>query len=104
MDNEKLIEVFDEVLVIQKDNEKITTIALTDKRILFLDYMTNDGLEVLRIAKGVNFNRCKEVYYEIDLNNISMLMEDEYYKVMLKDNTSFEFNNKKLYKLLEGDK
>lgn len=103
MDGEKLIYVFDEVLVIQNDNEKITTIALTDKRILFLDYMTNDGLDALKITKGVNFKRYKEVYYEIDLNDINMLIEEEYYKVMLKDNRSFEFNNKMLYELLKGD-
>lgn len=99
--DEHLIEVFDEVLI-RKDNlEKITSVALTDKRLLFLDYLTNDGLEVLRISKGVNFTRYKEVYYAINLDDIESIKEEEYYKVILKNNMSFEFNNYKLYELLK---
>lgn len=104
MNGEKLIDIFDEVLVIQNDKEKVTTIVLTDKRMLFLDYITNDGLEVLRITKGINFTRYKEVYYEIDLNDVRGLDHDEYYRVILNDGTLFEFNNQKLYKLLKGVK
>lgn len=101
IDGEKLIDIFDDVLVKQGDNEKIITIALTDKRLLFLDYInTNDGLDVLRIAKGINYARYKDVYYQIDLNNIDSVDEDENYIVILKDKTVFEFNNEKLYKLL----
>ena len=101
IDGEKLIDIFDDVLVKQGDNEKITTIALTDKRLLFLDYInTNDGLDALRIAKGINYTRYKDVYYQIDLNNIDSVDEDENYIVILKDKTVFEFNNEKLYKLL----
>lgn len=102
IENEELIQIFDEILVKQNENEKITTIALTNKRLLFLDYIINDGLEVLRIAKGINFTRYKEVYYEIDLNNIKLITEEEYYKIILKDNTSIQFNNKELYELFEG--
>lgn len=102
MKDERLIEIFEEILVRQNDNEKITTIALTDKRLLFLDYTTNDGLEALRITKGINFTRYKDVYHEINLDNIKSITEEDYYKLILKDNTSFEFNNQKLYELLKG--
>lgn len=101
IENEELIEIFDEVLVKQNKNEKITTIALTNKRLLFLDYITNDGLEVLRIINKMNFVRSKEVYYTIDLDNIESITEDEYYKIKLKDNTSFEFTNLELYKVMK---
>lgn len=104
IEDEKLINIFDEILIKQEKNEKITTIALTDKRLLFLDYITNDGYEALRIAKGINFVKYKDVYYEIDLSNIKSISDkDEYYLITLKDNTSFEFNNINLYKMLKGE-
>ena len=102
VENEELIEVFDEVYIRQNDNEKITTIALTNKRLLFLDYVTNDGLETLRITNKMNLVRNKEVYYQINLEDIKSLSETEYYNIVLKDGTEFEFNNEKLYKILGG--
>lgn len=102
IENEELIEIFDEVLVRQNENEKITTIALTNKRLLFLDYITNDGLEALRITNKLNLVRSKEVYYTINLDNIESVTKDEYYRIKLKDNTEFEFNNQELYELLKG--
>ena len=98
--DEHLIEIFEEIYIKQKENEKITTIVLTDKRLLFLDYITNDSQETLRITKRLNLQKYKEIYYEINLNNIKDIIEEEYYKIILKDNFSFEFNNEKLYKLL----
>lgn len=102
IENEELIEIFDSVLVKQNNNEKITTIALTNKRLLFLDYVTNDGLEVLRITNKLNLMRTKEVYYTIDLDDIDSIIKDEYYIIKLKDNTLFEFNEQKLYELFKG--
>jgi len=104
IENEELIEIFDEVLVRQNENENITTIALTNKRLLFLDYITNDGLEVLRITNKMNLLRTKEVYYQIKLEDIKSVQDGEYYQVILKDDIEFEFNNQELYKLLGGKK
>lgn len=54
--DEEIIKVFNDVLIRQEGNEKVTTIALTNKRVLFLDYLIeNEGLEVLRIARGMNY-------------------------------------------------
>ena len=102
IENEELIEILDEVLVKQNDNEKITTIALTNKRLLFLDYITNDGFEALRITNKMNLVRSKEVYYMIDLDEIEKVYEDEYFIIKLKDNTLIEFNELKLFELLRG--
>lgn len=102
IDNEELIAIFDNVLVKQNENEKITTIALTNKRLLFLDYVTNDGAEALRIINKMNLVRTKEVYYQVNLEDIKILNDSEYYCIVLKDNTEIEFNNKELYKLLGG--
>ena len=102
IENEELVEVFDGFYVRQNNNEKITTIALTNKRLLFLDYITNDGLEALRIMNKMNLVRTKEVYYQLNLDDIESLSEAEYYNIVLKDGTEFEFNNKELYELLGG--
>ena len=68
--NEKIIKVFEEIYIIQEENEKVTTIALTNKRLLFLDYLNeNEGQEVLRIARGTNYLKIKDVYYYINLND-----------------------------------
>lgn len=100
--NEKLIEIFDEVLIKQGNLEKITSIALTDKRILFLDYNTNVLEDALRITRRINYTRYKEVYYEIHLSNVKKLINKEYYNLILKDNTIIEFNNEQLFKQIKG--
>ena len=103
MNNEEVIKIFEEIFIKQGYNEKITTIVLTDKRLLFLDYiMPNEGLEVLRVARGSNYVKYKEVYYQIDLNDIENIIEDEYYQVVLKNKISFKFNDDELYKLLKN--
>lgn len=102
LEDEILIEVFDKVLIRQNNNEKITTIALTNKRLLFLDYITNDGLDTLRIINKLNLVRTKEVYYSIALDEIDKVYNDEYFIIKLKDNTKVEFNELKLFKLLGG--
>lgn len=100
--DEEIIKVFDGVLIRQKGNEKVTTIALTNKRVLFLDYLIeNEGLGVLRIARGMNYIKYKEVYYQINLNDIESIIKDKFYKVILKNKNSFEFDKGELYSLLE---
>lgn len=99
---EEIIKVFDDVLIRQGGNEKVTTIALTNKRVLFLDYLIeNEGLEVLRIARGMNYIKYKEVYYQINLSDIESIIKDKFYKVILKSKKSFEFDKDELYSLLE---
>lgn len=100
--DEEIIKVFDDVLIRQEGNEKVTTIALPNKRVLFLDYLIeNEGLEVLRIARGMNYIKYKEVYYQINLNDIESIIKDKFYKVILKNKNSFEFDKGELYSLLE---
>ena len=101
INNEEVIKIFDEVFIKQEGNQKTTTIILTNKRLLFLDHITpNEGLEVLRVARGADYIRYKEVYYQIDLNDIENISNGEYYQVTLKNKMVFEFDNEKLYKLL----
>lgn len=100
--NEELIQVFDNVFIKQEENEKTTTIALTNKRLLFLDYVIlNEGLEVLRIARAADYIRYKDVYYEINLNDIESVIKGKVYQVILTNKMTFEFDNEELYKLLQ---
>lgn len=105
MNNEEVIAVFDKLFIKQDDNEKITTIALTNKRLLFLDYLVqNEGLEVLRIARGASYPMYKDIYHQTNLDDIEKITNEKSYKVILKDQTYFEFDNKELYDLLKGSK
>lgn len=104
VDNEEIIKIFDEVFIKQEENEKNTTIILTNKRLLFLDYVTpNEGLEVLRIARGLDYIKYKEIYYQIDLNDIENIISGKYYQIILKNKMTFEFNDEELYNLLKND-
>ena len=92
--NEELINVFDDVWISQGKNEKCTTIALTNQRLLFLDYDKLDPRENLRY---------KEVYYTINLDNIKNISyKNNILKISFKDNiTPIEIDNEELYKLLK---
>lgn len=100
--NEEIIKIFDEIYIKQDENEKITTIILTNQRLLFLDHIIpNESQEVLRIANGLTYIKEKDVYYEIMLKNINKVTENDYYKVILSNNNYFEFNNIELYNFLK---
>ena len=100
--SEKLIEIFENEYVKQGDNEKNTTIAITNKRLLFLDYMKDDPDEVLRIARGVDYIRYKEIYYQIRLSEIEKILKKELYSVLLKNGNEFEFEDDKLFNLINN--
>lgn len=95
--DEELIEIFENTWVTQNDKEKNTTIALTNKRILFMDYDKFDPNETLRVGRGMDYVRYKEVYYQIDLNDIESIENNEYYIINLKNKTSIGFDEEKLY-------
>ena len=102
INNEEIIKIFDKIFIKQGENEKDTTIILTNKRILFLEYLIeNEGSEILRITKGVNYIKHKEVYYQINLNEIENITNGKYYQVVLKNDMSFEFDDEELYNLLK---
>ena len=105
MDGEENIIVLDELFVKQGNNEKTTTAVLTNQRLMFLDFLVpDDGAEVLRIARGLEYTRYKEVYYQIFLKDIKELkVKDNYYQIVLKNNIQFEFDSEELYKLVKNE-
>lgn len=100
MDGEEVVSVFDEVLIRQEGRQKFVSIALTNKRMLFLDYINEGPAETLRVTRTTNYIRFKEVTHIINLNDIDSINKQEYYLVTLKDNISFEFDNDELYNML----
>ena len=100
-DNEDIIKIFDNLYLKQGNNEKTTSAILTNQRLLFLDYIVqNEGLEVLRIARGSQALQYKVVYYQIILNDIKTINKKELYEIVLNNNSIIEFNDKKLYDLI----
>ena len=100
--DEQVIAVFDDIFIKQGKNQKLTTVAITNQRLLFLDYFNETSIEeTLRIAKGIDYLRQKEVYYKIELNDITEVLEDDYYYIKLKDNSIIEFDEKELYNLIK---
>lgn len=102
LNDEKLIKVFDDIWISQNEKEKNTTVALTNQRLLFMDYDKNDYREDLRVGRGVNYIRYKEVYYFLELKNInSISKKEDFYSINIKNSNSIEFDNTELYKLLK---
>lgn len=103
--NEELIEIFENAWIAQEENEKNTTIALTNQRLLFLDYNRFDPREDLRVGRGVDYIRYKEVYYSIKLDNIkNIICKNNIYTICFKDDSkAINIDNEELYKLLDKE-
>lgn len=99
--NEEVIAVFDHIWIYQENNEKNTTIAVTNKRILFMDYNQFDYKEVLRIGRNLDYIRQKEIYYQIKIEDICSIEKKEKYIVFLSNHTNFEFDDDNLFQLLK---
>ena len=102
--NEKLIQIFDKTLITNDIEEKTTTIAITNKRLLFLDYLnTNDALDALRITNKLNTIRYKDIYYELNLSDIKLTKKSNYYTISKNNEPIFNFYNQEIYNLLKQE-
>ncbi|HIT22361.1 MAG TPA: hypothetical protein IAB56_05295 [Candidatus Scybalousia intestinigallinarum] len=100
---EKIVKIFDRLLIRQSDKQKILSAVLTNKRLLFFEFVNSNPAETLRTARGVSFIGSKDVIYEISLNTIESVEKDEYYLINLKNSVSFEFEDEELYELLKNE-
>ena len=67
----------------------------------FLDYDKNDPRENLRLGRGVEYLRYKEVYYSIELNSIKdIYIDKDVYVIDLGDNKIL-FDDEELFNLLD---
>lgn len=102
--NEKLIQIFDKTLITNDIEEKTTTIAITNKRLLFLDYLnTNVALDALRITNKLNTIRYKDIYYELNLSDIKLTKQSNYYTISKNNKPIFNFYNQEIYNLLKQE-
>lgn len=97
---EEIVRIFDELLIKQGDKQKMISAVLTNKRLLFFEFINDDYIETLRTTRGMCFVKNKEISYIIELENVESIEEDEYYIINLKNNISFEFENEELFNLL----
>ncbi len=81
-DNESVVIVLDNVLIKQGERSKETSVAVTNKRLLFLDNFNQVG-EDLRVSRGVSYNEEKDVYFSILLSDIVSINNNE---IVLNDN------------------
>lgn len=93
--DEELVYVFDDIYVKLNDRELNTTIAVTTKRLLFLDY--NNEYDDLRVANYQTYIKYKEVYSEVLLSNVEKISN---YKLELKNGLIIVFKNKKIIELV----
>ena len=104
MKNEELVEVFEDVWIAQGNNEKCTTIALTNQRLLFLDYDKFDSRENLRVGRGVEYARFKEVYYSINLKDIKKVSNKKKITIIaLSDGNNLEIENENIFSLIKKE-
>ncbi len=83
LENEDVKVIIDDVIISQDNNSKTTTVALTNQRLLFLDNF-NDISETLRISRAVDYLKEKEIYYIINITDITSINDNT---ITLKDNT-----------------
>ena len=102
--NENLIQIFDNILITNTKEEKTTTIAITNKRLLFLDYLnTNDALDALRITNKLNTIKYKDIYYQLNLSDIKLTKQSNYYVISKNKEPIFNFYNQEIYNLLKQE-
>ncbi len=89
LENEEIKIIIDEVLISQDNNSKTTTVALTNQRLLFLDNF-NDISETLRISRGIDYLKEKEIYYIINITDITSINNNT---ITLKDNKTLTIND-----------
>ena len=102
--DEELIEIYEDVWIVQGNNEKCTTIALTNQRLLFLDYDKYDSRENLRVGRGVEYARFKKEYYSIDLKYIKKVSNKKGITIIdLSDGKNLEIENENIFSLIQKE-
>lgn len=97
---ESLVSVFDDVMVSQNDNEKVISVAVTNKRIIFLDYVDDMLMDNLNGAHASSNIKIKQVIFSIKLSEIKEVRESDLYEIVLQDESIIRFNNLDLFNSL----
>ena len=90
--NEEIIIISDDSVLMVNNAEKSISSILTNQRLLLFDIpsKSNNYQEVLKVSRGVNYIKQKELILSIELNDIvDIVSEKDYDKYILNDTNFF---------------
>jgi hypothetical protein len=90
-DNEEIIIISDDSVLMVNNAEKSISSILTNQRLLLFDIpsKSNNYQEVLKVSRGVNYIKQKELILSIELNDIVDIVGEKYYDKYILNNTNF---------------
>lgn len=97
---ENLHSIYDDVTIRQGDNQRVVSIAITNKRILFLDYQSVEPYETLKGAHASDYIKIKEIIFYRLLTDIKKVSNRNGYSLEFNDGYEIEFDNTDLYNCL----
>ena len=98
---ESIFGIFDDVLVEVNEEQVLVSVAISNKRIMLLDYQSVEPLETLKNAHASYYIKMKEVIFSRYLTDILELKNDSIYEVKFKDNNILSFEDKELFNALK---
>lgn len=93
--------ITDEVYLLKNDKKTMISAIVTDKRLILLDYESNDNNYEEALRTGMNMDYLKKKYPILIVNNedIKMIKETKYYdKYILNNDSYFNIENKDIKK------
>ena len=100
LENEFVKNIIDDCILLTNNVEKNITVIITNMRLLFLDYPNSGIQEDLRISRGLNYSRKKELFFEIKLEDIKEIEKGEFNKYILKDTNYFYLKSDEVLKII----
>ncbi len=98
--DEKIEEIFDDVLTKNSDNIENVSVIITNVRLIILSIPKD--IESFRFGKIINYPKAKEVIFEVNFDKIKEIKKDkDFNKYILSDNSYFLLNNNDVYKLMK---
>lgn len=90
-DNEEIIIISDDSVLMVNNAEKSISSILTNQRLLLFDIpsKSNNYQEVLKVSRGVNYIKQKELILSIELNDIVDIVSEKDYDKYILNNTNF---------------
>jgi hypothetical protein len=98
---ESILGIFDDIFIIINDKQLLVSVAISNKRIMLLDYQSVEPFETLKNAQASYYIKMKEVIFSKCLKDIIELKKDSMYKVVFKDNYIVSFEDKELFNTLK---
>ncbi len=91
LENEEIIIISNKSILKVDNEERIISTILTNQRLLLFDDPSsiNNYQETMRISRGANYIKQKEVILDVNLNDIVSIIEEEKYDKFILTNTNY---------------